>query len=269
MPVEISLEDPRLDVFRELPRLQSGPVGAAVRTTVAIAEGAIVVKRALELGARVQRIVCTPSQAAKLTDHAPAGVPVFTLSRADLATLTGFDFHRGCLAAVEVPGVVALSDAILAGWARREPLTIVAASRLADPVNVGAVIRSAVALGADACVFDGACASPYERRAIRAAMGHCLAGTTFCVPNLGAALDSIRATTGARVYATSPASAGRALPEVDWAGKRVLVLGHEGDGLGDDLFARADECVFVPMAAGIDSLNVAATAAIMLYATRS
>ncbi|TPV96930.1 MAG: RNA methyltransferase [Myxococcales bacterium FL481] len=255
---ETPIDDPILDPFRDLK--------ASPRTGLGIAEGAIVIRRALALGAELERLVCTPCHAAALADVLPPGLPVRVLPKASLARLVGYPFHRGCLATVRVPGEDTLPEPVRAQWRRQSELTLVVGSRLADPVNVGAIVRSAAALGATGCLFDARCANPFERRAVRASMGHVFAGTTWPVAELEPVLEMLRHDVGATVYASSPNPGGRSVARVTWSSKRVLCFGHEGEGLPSPLLDLADERVFVPMVGGVDSLNVAATAAIVLYA---
>ena len=131
-----------------------------------------------------------------------------------------------------------------------------------DPGNVGAVIRSADALGAAAVVAAGATADPAGWRALRAAMG-----STFRVPvsqaSVDALLDEAR-THRTRVVATS-AGDGERLDRARLSGLTVVLLGNEGAGLPDDVVRRADARLQVPMRSGVNSLNVAVTAALILY----
>ena len=132
-----------------------------------------------------------------------------------------------------------------------------------DPGNVGSVIRSADALGASAVVAAGATADPGGWRALRAAMG-----STFRVPvcraTVDALFDAARASQ-ARIVATTVGD-GEPLDGLRLDGPAVVLLGNEGAGLPQAVIQRADARVRVPMRAGVNSLNVAVTAALILYA---
>jgi TrmH family RNA methyltransferase len=134
-----------------------------------------------------------------------------------------------------------------------------------DPGNVGSVIRSADALGASAVVAAGATADPGGWRALRAAMG-----STFRVPvcraDVDALFDAARARR-ARIVATTVAD-GEPLDSLRLDGPAVVLLGNEGAGLPEAVVRRADARVRVPMRAGVNSLNVAVTAALILYASQ-
>jgi tRNA G18 (ribose-2'-O)-methylase SpoU len=153
---------------------------------------------------------------------------------------------------------------------------VLVAEALADPSNLGALIRNARALGADAVICGARGADPFERRAIRAAMGHGFALPIAVVDDLPRWVDTWRSaaaheparaawalTTGpqARSLIELCARAGPPLPR-----HLALLLGNEGNGLSDALRDRADMEVTIPLAPAVDSLNVAATSAVVLFA---
>jgi RNA methyltransferase, TrmH family len=143
------------------------------------------------------------------------------------------------------------------------PALIVMATDLQDPGNVGAVVRSAEAGGATGVMLTGASADPWGWKALRAAMG-----STFRMPVVSATdaltgCDRI-ASAGVRVIAATPRD-GPAMYEVDLRGPVAIVIGGEGAGVTPDLLARADERLTIPMAAGVESLNAAVAAALLVY----
>ena len=136
---------------------------------------------------------------------------------------------------------------------------------LVDHTNVGAVFRNAAALGVDAVLVSPECADPLYRRSVKVSMG-----SVFAVPWTRAepwpsALDVLR-DHGFRVLGMSPDPAGEILGRTDLHGRVAVVLGTEGAGLTDLARARCDASVRIPMAAGVDSLNVAAASAVVFYA---
>jgi TrmH family RNA methyltransferase len=140
---------------------------------------------------------------------------------------------------------------------------VIALVDVQDPGNVGSVIRSADALGASAVVAAGATADPGGWRALRAAMG-----STFRVPVSRADADALFTEAHARrarIIATTIGD-GEPLDHLRLDGPAVVLLGNEGAGLPDAIVRRADARVQVPMRAGVNSLNVAVTAALILYA---
>ena len=191
-------------------------------------------------------------------------VPVFTADVAVLKALTGFPLTRGTLCAMRRPPEPAAED-ICAG-ARR----IAVLENIENPTNLGAVFRSAAALGMDAVLLTPDSTDPLYRRCVRVSMG-----TVFQVP--WTHLDAWPEAGLARLRAMGFRTAALALRDdsvsVDDPGllseKRLaLILGTEGDGLSADTIAACDYTVRIPMSHGVDSLNVAAASAVAFWATR-
>jgi tRNA G18 (ribose-2'-O)-methylase SpoU len=178
-----------------------------------------------------------------------------------LEAVTGFHVHRGALASMQrIP--VPQAGSVLAS-ARR----VVVMEDIVNHTNLGAIFRSAAALGMDAAVLTPSCADPLYRRSVRVSMG-----TVFALPY--ARLDSwpggltTLAEHGFRTIALTPGPTAIDLRELRFGPneKVALLLGTEGDGLSDPALAAADLRVRIPMTAGVDSLNVAAAAAVACYA---
>ena len=211
-------------------------------------------------------------------DWAPAFVPFFDgATRKDewreslnemgeapvLETITGFHVHRGALAAMSRPTLPEVAT-VLAD-ARR----VVILEDIVDHTNVGAIFRSAAALGVDAVLVTPRCADPFYRRAIRVSMG-----TVFQVPwtriaPWPRALDELRAA-GFTIAAFGLGDRARDLDAVAAhpPERLAVVLGTEGDGLSRHTVAACDFEVRIPMAGGVDSLNVAAASAVAMWALR-
>jgi tRNA G18 (ribose-2'-O)-methylase SpoU len=238
-----------------------------------IAESSTVLGRALAAGHRPRSVLLEPrwladvqAMLAAARQHpvaARADVAVYVAERPVLESITGFHVHRGALAAMHRPALPTVHD-VLAG-ARR----VVVLEDIVDHTNVGAVIRSAAALGVDAVLATPRCADPLYRRSIRVSMG-----TVFQVPwtrihPWPGGIDVLR-DHGFTVAAL--ALADHAVPLDDFAAtlpsRVALVLGAEGDGLAASTIAAADVAVRIPMAGGVDSLNVAAASAMAFWATR-
>ncbi len=251
----MSVDDPRLQPFRALRRRDD---------TRLVVEGEIAVQRALESPFRAETLVAIPSAAARLRERLPPGAELIELPASALRELVGFDFHRGVLGSFAPPERPPVVDAL----ERPGPALVVAVERLADPANLGAIVRTARALGATALLADPRGADPFSRRAIRASMAHCFHLPVEVPDDLrvrvaelgGAGFSIVAATVGPRA---------RPLFELDRTtlGERVLLcLGHEGEGLAPELIALANHEVTIPIHGEVDSLNVAAAAAILLHA---
>lgn len=267
MPViEITeLSDPRLVDFahRTDVALKNGNRMSAAGSEhgLYIAESALVLERALRAGHVPRAVLALGGTAAEAVALVGDEVPVFSGPGELLAELTGYILHRGLIASMLRPPLPTV-ESLLEG-ARR----IVILENVSDPTNVGAIFRSVAAIGADAVLVSPRCSDPFYRRAIRVSMG-----TVLQVPwTRTGDWPSTRATLVASGFhiaalaltddAVDLRSFAATAPE-----RVALVLGAEGEGLTDDAIAAADTVVQIPMAHGIDSLNVAATAAVAMYA---
>ncbi len=191
--------------------------------------------------------------------------PVYTASRQVLSALTGFELTRGVLCAMERPEDLSL-DTVLKGAKR-----IAVLERLSDSVNVGAIFRSAAALGMDAVLLFHNCSEPLNRRTVRVSMG-----SVFLVPwvffdkqdfplpeNTVEYLKSKGFTTAAMALENDSINIDN--PVLKNSQKLALFLGAEGDGLSENTIKSCDYTVKIPMHHGVDSLNVAAAAAVSFW----
>jgi tRNA G18 (ribose-2'-O)-methylase SpoU len=231
-----------------------------------IAEGTKVITRAVAAGYPVRSLLLGQSRVADLPAlaEAAADAPVYLVPDEVAESLTGYRIHRGALAALgrkPLPEVGAVT-----ADARR----LVVLEDLVDHGNVGAIFRCAAALGVDAVVLSPRCADPLYRRSVKVSMG-----AVFAIPyaRMTSWYDGLAElkSGGFRVLALTPDE--RATPVASalrTAEKVALVLGTEGDGLSTRWLDEADEAVRIPMnpaarAAGVDSLNVVAAAAIACH----
>jgi tRNA G18 (ribose-2'-O)-methylase SpoU len=225
-----------------------------------IAEGELVIRRAVEAGYRLRSLLLSerwlPSVAAVTGD-----APVYLASSELLEQVTGFHVHRGALASLHRRPLPEL-DALLAS-ARR----IAVLEHVNTHTNVGAIFRGAAGLGMDAVVLSPSCADPLYRRAVRVSMGEVFKVPYARLEPWPRGLARLREA-GYRLLALTPGEGAVPLPEFRPApGERLaLLLGAEGPGLSPAALAAADTRVCIPMAAGVDSLNVAAAAAVAFYA---
>jgi len=229
-----------------------------------IAEGATVIERAISAGYQPRSALTSLRWLDTVTQQLTSfDVPIFVGADPMLREVTGFHVHRGALAAMARRP---LSDlATVVGDARR----VILIEAMVDPTNVGAVFRSAAALGVEAVVLDPRCADPLYRRAVKVSMGTVFAVPWTRVPDWPGVFDDLRAV-GFQVWGLTPAPNACPLDEiVDPAPDRLaLLFGTEGAGLSDQALACCDLRVRIPMAGGVDSLNAAASAAVACWATR-
>jgi tRNA G18 (ribose-2'-O)-methylase SpoU len=257
-------DDPRIADFvglrdRELagPRVRGR---RAVANGMFVAEGDVVVERALRAGYRLRAALVDATRADPLPPGMPADAEVFAASPAVLRRITGLGVHRGMLATFDRRPVAPV-DELLAD-ARR----VVVLERVSNPTNLGVIIRTAAGLGFDAVLLDPTCTDPLYRRVARVAMGEGYAFSWAWLPRLPGGLDLVRAA-GFRLLALTPAAGARPLDEVRLAeGERVaLLFGAEGPGLSAQTLAAADERVGIAMQGGVDSLNVGVAAGIACW----
>lgn len=224
-----------------------------------IAEGDLVVERALRAGYRLRSVLVDATR----TDPLPeplADVAVYAAGRALVLEITGMAVHRGVMASFDRRPVPSAAE-VLTGAAR-----VVVLENLTNPTNLGIIARSAVALGADALLLDPSCCDPLYRRASRVSMGEVFALPYAYAPRFPAGLDVIT-DAGFSLLALTPDRRAEPIDDVVLAptDKVALVLGAEGPGLTDTTMARIGRRVRIPTRAGVDSLNVAAAAAIACH----
>jgi tRNA G18 (ribose-2'-O)-methylase SpoU len=254
-------DDPRLADYRDLTdvalRRALEPAGGLY-----IAESAKVIARAMAAG-HVPRSALVQEKWLADAERLLAGTDAAILVvPADVAEqLTGYAVHRGALAAMHRPRLRPVADVVA------DARTVVVLEDIVDHTNVGAAFRSAAGLGADAVLIAPRCADPLYRRSVRVSMG-----TVFQVPwtrlpewpEARAILHDAGFTLAALALSDDAVDLGAfaaARPE-----RVALLLGAEGDGLSRQALAASDVVVTIPMARGVDSLNVAAASAVALWA---
>jgi tRNA G18 (ribose-2'-O)-methylase SpoU len=230
-----------------------------------IAESTKVISRALAAGHQ-PRSVLVQEQWLDDMETLLAGydVPIYVGSGELLETLTGYNLHRGALAAMHRPALAPVEQ-VIAG-ARR----IVILEDIVDHTNVGAIFRAVAGLGADAVLVTPRCADPLYRRSVRVSMGTVLQVPWTRLPEWPAGADILKA---AGFHLAALALTEDAVTLDDFSAEQperlALVLGTEGDGLSRQALDQADTVVTIPMLHGVDSLNVAAASAVALWALRA
>ncbi len=251
--------DPRLADYRDLRDVQLRKAMEAEHGLF-LAEGEKVVRRALEAGYPARSFLMAPRWLDGLADVLGASdAPCYVLAEDLAEEVTGFHVHRGALASLErqvLPSV----DAVLEG-AR----SVLVLEDLVDHTNVGAIFRSGAALGFDAVLLAPRCADPLYRRSIKVGMGAVFTTPWTRLPSWSDALPALSAR-GFTTVALTLADDARPIEEAVAGLDRVaLVLGGEGHGLSTRWETTADRRAVIPMAPGIDSLNVAAATAVACY----
>lgn len=262
--VEIDrLDRPELDVFRKLTEAQLRQAGETGTGGLFIAESPKVIRTALQCGIRPWALLCSrkhiAGDAADIVAACP-DLPVYTGDDTLLSRLTGYPLTRGVLMAMQRPALPAV-EAIC-----RKARRIVIIHGVVEATNVGAIFRSVAALGFDGIILSPDSCDPLNRRSVRVSMG-----TVFQVPWTwdDCPLESLR-NLGFRTaaLALTPDAISLDAPELKREERLAIVMGTEGDGLPRQTIAAADYVVRIPMAHGVDSLNVAAATAVACWELR-
>mgnify|MGYP002527492668 CR=1 FL=1 len=254
---------PELDVYARLTENQlvnrADPANALF-----IAESPLVIGRALDAGcvpvSFLMELRHVDGKAREILARCPADIPVYAAELDVLTQLTGFHLTRGMLCAMRRPALPEV--AVLCANAAR----VAVLENVMNPTNIGAIFRSAAALGMDAVLLTEAGSDPLYRRAARVSMG-----TVFQVPwTYLPAGERWQDTLHALGFETAALalrddSLSIADPRLGRVEKLALCLGTEGDGLANDTIADCDYTVRIPMSHGVDSLNVAAASAVAFY----
>ncbi len=225
-----------------------------------VAEGALVIGQLVRSRYRVRSFLVTEHGLRAVgAATAEVGAPVYLATQEMMEAITGFNFHRGAMAAAD-RGVAAEPAEVVAGANR---LLLVEA--VSDNENLGALFRNAAAFGVDGVLLDPTTADPLYRRSVRVSSGHVLHIPFARMTDWpGPAIAGLQAQ-GFEVVALTPSAAADDLRALAPGRRWALLVGAEGPGLSSAALAAADRRVRITMAPGVDSLNVATAAAVALH----
>jgi len=253
--------DPRLADYRDLRDVELRR-NLEAEHGLFLAEGEKVVRRAVTAGFTPRSFLMAPRWLEGLADElSTTDAPCYVVSEALAEEVTGFHVHRGALASLERRPLPSVAE-VLEG-AR----SVLVLEDIVDHTNVGAIFRSGAALGFDAVLLAPRCADPLYRRSIKVGMGAVFTTPWTRLPDWYDALPALGSagfTTVALTLAPDAVPVEEAVAGLD---RVALVLGSEGHGLSARWEQSADRRAIIPMAAGIDSLNVAAATAVACYVT--
>ena len=254
---------PELEVFTRLTDAQLRSKREPEKG-IFIAEGAVSAMNAINAGCEpVSWLIASNRLDTAGREALKTGTDIYTADESVLSALTGYPLTRGVLCALKRPAEKAPSDVI--ANAKR----VAVLEGLTDPTNVGAIFRSAAGLGIDAVILSKDCCDPYHRRSVRVSMG-----TLFAIPfafdtELSLAKGAVGLLNGEGFITAALALDENAIDVSDPRLKNVerlaVVLGNEGSGLRKDTIEACAYRAMIPMAHGVDSLNVAACAAVAFY----
>ena len=258
-----SLDHPGIEVFSTLTEAQ---LRRRIEPDkgVFIAESPKVIRVAMEAGYVPQALLCEErhitGDAADIVERC-GDIPIYTGSRELLAALTGYTLTRGVLCAMLRPETPPLSAVL------KDARRVVVIDGVTDTTNIGAIFRSAAALGIDAVLLTRTACDPLNRRAVRVSMGSVFLVPWTWVDNIEEELHAEGFTTAAMALTDDSVSID--YPALKSTRRLAIIMGTEGDGLAHEVIRAADYVVRIPMAHGVDSLNVAAAAAVAFWELRA
>ena len=228
-----------------------------------IAESPKVIRVALNAGHEPLALLCEErhimGDAADIIARYPE-IPVYTGDREMLASLTGYTLTCGVLCAMRRPKKLSVAEIL------RDAHRVVIIDGVTDTTNIGAIFRSAAALGIDAVLLTHTSCDPLNRRAVRVSMGSVFLVPWTWIDNLQSEMNAEGFLTAAMALTDNSISIDN--PTLKEASKLAIIMGTEGDGLDHKVIAEADYVVRIPMSHGVDSLNVAAAAAVAFWELR-
>ena len=254
-------DDPRLAGFR---RNERGLASRRQRRDddgdgLFMAEGDLVVERALDAGCGAVSVLVDAAKPPAIVDRIPDGVPIYS----------GGDRVRAMVTQLGVPqGIVAIFERplrISAERLRQQATRLVVVEAVDNPINVGSIVRNAIALGWDGMIFDYTSADPLSRRSLRVSMGQAISFPAARSTDLPSELRSL-VECGFTVCALTPSEDASDIGTMPITAKMAVVIGSERSGLSAKSLAASTHRARIPMAVGVDSLNAAAASAVACYA---
>lgn len=258
-----NFSDPALDLYARLTENQLLN-RADPKNALFIAESPLVIGRALDAGCKPVSFLMErqhiEGKGCEILARCCQDVPVYTAEESVLAQLTGFHLTRGMLCAMRRPKLPSVEEVC------RSARRIAVLENVMNPTNIGAIFRSAAALGMDAVLLTSAGSDPLYRRASRVSMGNVFLIPWTYLPEEGDWTQLLRSL-GFRTVAMALRDDSVRLddPRLAAEEKLAIVMGTEGDGLASTTIASCDYTVKIPMYHGVDSLNVAAASAVAFY----
>ena len=226
-----------------------------------LVEGLLGLRSLVESTYSIRMVLAAENRAQVVLELVGRRAPIVVRSPEDVRAVTGFNFHRGVIAAVDRRPMPPVAS-VVAAPARR--LAVV--EGVNDHENLGALFRNAAGFGIDGVLLDPTAADPLYRRSVRVSMGHVLRVPFTRFPSWPSGLDEVRAA-GFTVVALTPAPAAETIDALaaDPPAKVAFLVGAEGPGLSDAALTAADRLVRIPLSPTVDSLNVATAAAIAFH----
>ncbi|MCH8164414.1 MAG: RNA methyltransferase [Planctomycetes bacterium] len=257
----IDLADPRLAEYRDI--RDRGLLGQDGMPGLFVGEQPLIVQRMLSMPDVTKSVLVVTTWADRIAPLAPPDVPVYIAPLDLMRRVAGFTVHRGVLA-IGYRSAIERSD--LASALRPDgPLTVLLCENITNIDNIGFLFRNAAAFGVDAVVLSPRCHDPLYRKSLRVSIGHALTVPFVRCRDWPGDLGRLKARWNLTLIAAALDERAVDLRLVDLPERVGLVVGEEFHGLSPTTLDHCDHIVKVPMAPGVDSLNVAAAAAVCLH----
>jgi len=261
--IDISdFEDPRLDDYRDI--RDRDLMGEPGRPGLFIGEQALTVEKMLSIPGLTKSVLITPTWVERISPQAPSDVPVYVVSPEDMRRVAGFRIHRGVLAAGRRPAPESPTiDAVVPN--RPGPLTVLLCEDVSNIDNVGLLFRNAAAFAVDAVVLSPRCHDPLYRKSIRVSIGHVLTTPWARSGDWPADLERLKREWGLTLIGAATGRRAEPIDAIDRPERVGVVVGPEYEGLSEATLALCGRIGRIPMAPGVDSLNVGVAAAVCLH----
>jgi tRNA G18 (ribose-2'-O)-methylase SpoU len=254
-----SIDDPRVAPFCDLKK--STRCGSQ---DYFIAEGRFVLERLIESDFQLHAVLMSDKRYAEFKDRIPPTADVYLVRHELCRSIVGFKFHSGILGC----GLRSFRQSVSGQALALKRVILLCLPHTSNPDNLGSIIRNSAALGAGGLIVGPNSADPFSRRAIRVSMGNGFRLPIFQPFDLPAELERLRNELGFRIVGACLDRGSIGAGAYPWGAKSILLLGNEGFGLDRQWVELCEDKIKVEMAGGVDSLNVATSAAIFLYEYR-
>lgn len=247
------IDDPRIAMYRQLKQQRAGD------PSLFVCEGEHLARRLLTSQLKTHSVLLASNRAESLLGELPVGVPAYVAEPQVLSQIVGYAFHRGVLAAGYRPSD-ATADAVAA-----DARTLVVCPEIHDAENLGSIMRTAAAMGADALLVGHKGADPFGRRAVRVSMGAAFSLPVLRMADLLEQVSKLRDLRGFELLGTVLSEDATPLGRYSRPQRVAIVLGCEPTGLDRGWVAACTQQVTIPMHRATDSLNVAVAAGMILF----
>jgi len=257
----VSVQDTAMDPICNIALYSNIRDRALKRKGILIAEGRLLVGRLLDSDLGVQSILCAEKMADEFRERARGRCPVHVLGNDEMEKFAGFPFHRGVMAVSLRPVIIPLGQFLTEKAPYRN---FVICPRLSGDENLGSIIRTSAAMGADAVLIGPESCDPFSRRALKASMGTAFSLPIVMMDGVDSAFPLLKGR-GFMVYGATTGKNSIPIREVRPPEKRAVVFGNEAEGIPANILSQCDVIVHVPMHNNTDSLNVSVAAGIVLH----